>query len=133
MPRKLTTPGKKRLVVAALDDIMARDILAIDVRRLTSMCDWVVVATAESARQTKALARHVRDKLHAAGSRVIGVEGEDSGDWVLVDGGDVVAHIMQPAVRGYYNLEELWADGKHDAVVNPTVPLGGTRKRKKSR
>ena len=131
MARKLTTPGKKRLVVAALDDIKARDILAIDVRRITSMCDWVVVATAESARQTKALARHVRDKLVEAGSRVIGVEGEETGDWVLVDGGDVIAHIMQPAVRGYYNLEELWADGKRDPVVNPTVPVAAPRKRKK--
>jgi ribosome-associated protein len=132
MARKLTTPAKKRLVVAALDDIKARDILAIDVRRITSMCDWIVIATAESARQTKALARHVREKLHEAGARVIGVEGEDGGDWVLVDAGDVVAHVMQPAVRAYYNLEELWGEGKHDKVVSPTVPSARPRRRRKA-
>ena len=128
MPRKLSTLGKKKLVVAALEDIKARDIQAVDVRRLTSMCDWIVIATAESARQTKALARHVGDQLREAGARVLGVEGEESGDWVLVDAGDVIAHIMQPAVRAYYNLEELWVDGKHDKVVNPSVPVRRRRK-----
>ena len=71
----LSTPAKKRLVVDALDDIKARDILAIDVRKVTYAFDWIVVATAESARQTKALAHHVKDKLKEAGSTVIGMEG----------------------------------------------------------
>jgi len=127
MPRKPTTPARKKLVVSALEDIKARDILAIDVRKVTGVFDWIVVATAESARQTKALARHVADKLREAGATIIGIEGEESGDWILVDAGDVVAHIMQPAVRTYYNLEELWGEGKNDAVVNPTVPAGGAK------
>ena len=122
----LSTPAKKRLVVEALDDIKARDILAIDVRKVTYAFDWIVVATAESARQTKALAHHVKDKLKEAGSTVIGMEGEDSGEWILVDGGDVVAHIMQPVARRYYNLEELWGEGKSDPVVNSTEPVDTT-------
>jgi ribosome-associated protein len=122
----LSTPAKKRLVVEALDDIKARDILAIDVRKLTYAFDWIVVATAESARQTKSLARHVKDKLREVGSTVIGMEGEESGEWILVDAGDVVAHIMQPAVRRYYNLEELWGEGKSDPVVNSTEPVDTT-------
>ena len=108
MTNQLTTLAKKKLVVAALEDIKARDILAIDVRKITSMFDWIVVASADSARQTKALARHVRDKLKEAGCAIIGTEGEEGAEWVLVDSGDIVAHVMQPAVRNYYNLEELW-------------------------
>jgi len=115
----LTTLAKKKLVVAALEDIKARDILAIDVRKLTAMFDWIVVASADSARQTKALARHVRDKLKEAGCAIIGTEGEEGAEWVLVDSGDIVAHIMQPAVRTYYNLEELWGEGRFDRPANP--------------
>ena len=119
----LSTPAKKKLVVDALDDIKARDILAIDVRKLTYAFDWIVVATAESARQTKSLAKHVYDKLREKGATVIGMEGEGSGEWILVDAGDVVAHIMQPVTRSYYNLEELWSEGKSDPVVNSSEPV----------
>jgi ribosome-associated protein len=121
--RQLTTHARKKLVVSALEDIKARDIVAIDVRKITSMFDWIVIASADSARQTKALARHVHDTLREAGVTIIGTEGEASAEWVLVDTGDIVAHIMQPAVRGYYNLEELWGEGKFDRVANPTAPL----------
>ncbi len=124
--KTLTTLAKKKLVVAALEDIKARDILAIDVRKITSMFDWIIVASADSARQTKALARHVSDKLREAGCRIIGTEGEESAEWVLVDSGDIVAHVMQPAVRAYYNLEELWGEGKFDRPANPTS-LGTAR------
>jgi ribosome-associated protein len=119
MKKQLTTLAKKKLVVAALEDIKARDIVAIDVRRITSMFDWIVVASADSARQTKALARHVRDKLKEAGSAIIGTEGEEGAEWVLVDSGDIVTHVMQPSVRAYYNLEELWGEGKFDRPANP--------------
>jgi ribosome-associated protein len=131
--KKLTTLAKKKLVIAALEDIKAHDIVAIDVRKLTSIFDWIVVASADSARQTKALSRHVRDALKEKGATIIGTEGEESGDWILVDAGDIVAHVMQPAVRQYYNLEELWGDGKFDAVVNSTAPVHKkkpTRRRK---
>ncbi|HET7731130.1 MAG TPA: ribosome silencing factor [Usitatibacter sp.] len=129
--KKLTTLGKKKLVIAALEDIKAHDIQAIDVRKVTSIFDWIIVATADSARQTKALARHVHDALRAAGSVIVGTEGEESGDWILVDAGDVVAHVMQPAVREYYNLEELWSEGKFDAVVNSTVPAAVSAPRRR--
>ena len=126
--KKLSPLAKKKLVIAALEDIKAHDIQAIDVRKLTSLFDWIVVASADSARQTKALARHVHDSLKAAGSAIVGTEGEDGGEWILVDAGDVVAHVMQPAVRQYYNLEELWGEGRFDAVVNSSVPVARAAK-----
>ena len=99
----------QEVAVAALEDIKARDIEVIDVRPQTTLYDTMVIASAESNRQVKALAGHVRDKLKEAGAPILGVEGEDVGEWVLVDAGDIVVHVMQPAVRAYYNLEELWA------------------------
>ena len=132
--KKPTTLAKKKLVIAALEDIKAHDIVAIDVRKITAMFDWIVVASADSPRQTKALSRHVRDKLKESGAHIVGTEGEESGDWVLVDAGDIVTHVMQPAVREYYNLEELWADGKFEAVVNSTKPAAArTRAPRKAR
>ena len=101
---------KQKAVVAALEDIKARDIAAFNVTHLTSLFDRVIIATADSARQTKALSTHVREAVKALGERVNGVEGEAGGEWVLVDLGDIVVHIMQPAIRQYYNLEELWGE-----------------------
>ena len=98
----------QRTAVAALEDIKARDIAVLDVRKLTSLYDTLIIASADSNRQVKALAGHVRDKLKEAGATIIGTEGEESAEWVLVDAGDIVVHVMQPAVRAYYNLEELW-------------------------
>jgi ribosome-associated protein len=129
MKKPPTTAAKKKLVIAALEDIKARDIQAIDVRDVTSIFDWIVVATADSARQTKALAREIRDVLKEAGAMIVGTEGEESGEWVLVDAGDIVAHVMQPAAREYYNLEELWGEGKFDKVVNSTVPVAAAPRR----
>ena len=127
--KKPTTLAKKKLVIAALEDIKAHDIQAIDVRKVTSIFDWIIVASADSARQTKALARHVRDRLRESGSAIVGIEGEGSGEWILVDAGDVVAHVMQPAVREYYSLEELWGEGKFDAVVNSSAPVKVPKKK----
>ena len=128
--KKISTAAKKKVVIAALEDIKAHDILAIDVRRITPIFDWVIIASADSGRQTKALARHVRDKLKESGSAIVGTEGEESGEWILVDAGDIVAHVMQPAVRHFYNLEELWGEGRFDKVVNSSSPVEATRKRK---
>jgi ribosome-associated protein len=111
----------QKTAVTALEDIKARDIAVLDVRKLTSLCDTLVIASAESNRQVKALANHVRDKLKASGTTIIGVEGEDTGEWVLVDAGDIIVHIMQPAVRAYYNLEELWAPPK-SRLARPRAP-----------
>lgn len=98
-----------KVAVSALEDIKARDIVVLDVRKLTGMTDTMVIASAESTRQVKALARHVREKLEGAGASIVGVEGEETAEWVLVDAGDIVVHVMQPAVRTHYNLEELWS------------------------
>jgi ribosome-associated protein len=99
----------QQIVVSSLEDIKAHDIEVIDTTPLTSLFDRIVIASADSGRQTKALARHLHDRIAESGGNVIGVEGEETGDWVLVDLGDIVVHIMQPAVRTYYNLEELWS------------------------
>jgi ribosome-associated protein len=98
------------LVIDALEDIKAQDIHLYDTTHLTSMFDRIVIASGTSNRQTKALAASVRDKVKAAGGHIISIEGEGTGEWVLVDLGDMVVHIMQPAIRAYYRLEELWGD-----------------------
>lgn len=98
----------QKAAVAALEDIKARDITVLDTRPLTAIYDSLIIATAESARQTKALARHVSDKVKAAGGHVLASEGEETGEWVLVDCVDMVVHIMLPTTRALYNLEELW-------------------------
>jgi ribosome-associated protein len=97
------------LVVDALEDIKGRDIEVFNTQGLTALFDRLIVASGDSNRQTRALARHVQEKVKAAGGSVISVEGEETGEWVLVDLGDIVVHLMQPAVRAYYNLEELWS------------------------
>jgi ribosome-associated protein len=102
----------QKAATAALEDIKAREIEVFDVAHLTTLFDRVVIASADSARQLKALASHVQEKAKAVGGRVYGVEGEDGGEWVLIDLGDIVVHIMQPAVRSHYNLEELWGHPK---------------------
>ena len=104
----MDTPTLEKIVVAALEDIKARDIEVIDTSKHTPLFDRIVVASAESGRQTRALAQNVQDKVKEAGGEVIGTEGQETGEWVLVDAGDLVVHVMQPAVRAYYNLEELW-------------------------
>jgi ribosome-associated protein len=98
-----------KAAVAALEDIKAHDIRVLDVRKLTSLYDTLVIASADSGRQVRALARHVREALATAGADIMGVVGVVGGVWVLVDAGSVVVHVMQPAIRSYYNLEELWA------------------------
>ena len=98
------------LVVDALEDIKAQEIRVYDTTHLTSMFDRIAIASGTSNRQTKALAASVRDKVKAAGGHIVGLEGEGPGEWVLVDLGDMIVHIMQPAIRAYYRLEEIWGD-----------------------
>lgn len=94
--------------IAALNDVKARDIVVLDVKKMTSLFDKVIIASADSSRQSKALSSRVQEKLKGLGAVVHGVEGEQAGEWILVDLGAVIVHIMQPATRQYYNLEELW-------------------------
>jgi ribosome-associated protein len=98
------------IVVNALEDVKAQDIRIFDTSHLTSMFDRIAIASGTSNRQTKALASSVRDSVKAAGGNIISMEGEGTGEWVLVDLGDMIVHIMQPAIRAYYRLEELWGE-----------------------
>jgi ribosome-associated protein len=98
------------IVVNALEDVKAQDIRIFDTSHLTSMFDRIAIASGTSNRQTKALASSVRDSVKAAGGEILSMEGEGTGEWVLVDLGDMVVHIMQPAIRAYYRLEELWGE-----------------------
>jgi ribosome-associated protein len=97
-------------VVDALEDVKAQDIRVYDTVHLTSMFDRLAIASGTSNRQTKALAASVRDKVKEKGGTIVSIEGEETGEWVLVDLGDMVVHIMQPAIRDYYRLEEIWGD-----------------------
>jgi ribosome-associated protein len=105
----LNTEEKTKAVVAALEDVKANEITVIDTSKLSSMFERMIIASANSPRQTKALADNVVVKLKELGENVYGREGEESGEWILVDLGEVLVHIMQPAIRDYYNLEELWS------------------------
>lgn len=98
------------LVIDALEDVKAQDIKVFDTVHLTSLFDRIAIASGTSNRQTKALAASVRDKVKENGGTVLSVEGGDTGEWVLVDLGDMIVHIMQPAIRAYYRLEEIWGD-----------------------
>jgi ribosome-associated protein len=102
---------KIKLIVDALEDIKARDIAVLDTSALTSLFERMVIASGDSNRQTRALANHVHEKMKEAGEYVGNTEGEGSGEWVLLDLGDVIVHVMQPAARAHYNLEELWSAG----------------------
>lgn len=97
-----------QLIINSLEDIKAFDITVIDVRKKTSIADYMIIASANSNRQTKALARHLKDTLKEIGKSVANIEGEVDGEWVLVDLNEVLVHIMLPTTRAYFNLEELW-------------------------
>ncbi|HZW86618.1 MAG TPA: ribosome silencing factor [Gallionella sp.] len=105
----LTTKKKTQAIVAALEEIKASNIQVIDTSKLSSLFECMIIASANSTRQTKALADNVVVKLKQLGENIYGREGEESGEWILVDLGEVLVHIMQPAIREYYNLEELWS------------------------
>jgi ribosome-associated protein len=117
-PKRRATAGKRtktkkertplQVVSAALDDLKAVDATFLDVRHLTTVTDTMVVASGRSDRHVRAIASEIVGQSKKAGYRPIGVEGEQSGEWVLVDLGDVVVHVMLPRVREFYNLEKLW-------------------------
>ena len=98
------------LAIEALEDIKGIDIKVLDVVDKSSVTDIMIFASGNTSRQVKALANSVADKAKKAGSPALGVEGDDSNEWVLVDLGDVVVHVMQPSIREFYNLEKLWGE-----------------------
>ena len=115
------------IVITALEEIKAHDITVLEVAGVTTLFDRMIIASADSTRQTRALANNVQEKVKTSGGTVCGMEGEETGEWVLVDLGDVLVHIMQTNVRIHYNLEELWAGAVAAKVKKITV---GTSKSK---
>lgn len=115
------------LVIDALEDVKAQDIRLFDTMHLTSLFDRIVIASGTSNRQTKALAASVRDKVKAEGGHILSIEGETTGEWVLVDLGDMIVHIMQPAIRAYYRLEEIWGEKEIKLGAAKRKPSTGTK------
>ncbi len=99
----------RQLVVDALEEIKAQDIVTLDVREMTTVTDWMIVASGTSNRHVAALVDNVAQKAKDAGHRPIGVEGEEGAEWVLLDLQDALVHVMLPKVREFYNLEKLWS------------------------
>ena len=106
----LTAQALKTMVEEILEEMKARDVKVLDVQRLTDVTDWMIIASGTSDRHVRSIALRVRDEVREkTRMRPIGIEGEDQGDWVLIDLGDIVVHIMRPETREYYDLEKLWS------------------------
>jgi len=120
---------KQSTVVDALEDVKGQDIVVFNTAAMPTMFERVVIASGTSNTQVKALADRVRERIEAAGGRVYGVEGAKGGEWVLVDLGDVVVHIMHPAVRSFYNLEEVW--GAKAVKLKAEKPAENKKKKNK--
>ena len=118
---------KQRVVVEALEDVKGRDIHVYNTARMPSMFERVVIASGDSTRQVKALSDRVQERARQDGAKVYGVEGEASGEWVLVDLGDVVVHIMHPEARRFYNLEEVWGGKKVTLRKKPAPKTSPSR------
>lgn len=116
---KFDLEAMKLATIDALEDIKAFDITVMDVRKMTSLTNYMIVASASSTRQARAIADNVTVKLKEKGFDIRGTEGGKEGEWVLVDLDDIVVHIMIPATRAYYNLEQLWgsADGRRSHIT----------------
>ena len=114
----------RKLAVDALEDLKAVDILELDVRKLSNFTDYMIIASGRSARQVAALAENVVVKAKQAGEPPLGVEGMRAGEWVLVDLGDVVVHVMQPEVREFYQLEKLWSTRETPEQQSPRGVAG---------
>jgi ribosome-associated protein len=125
--------AKQRVVVEALEDVKGYDILVFNTARLPTMFERVVIATGDSNRQLKALADRVQERVREQGASVYGVEGESSGEWVLVDLGDVVVHIMHPTVREFFNLEEIWGGKTVRMKVETKAPAKAPKKKAKAK
>jgi ribosome-associated protein len=119
---------KQQAVVDAVEDIKGHDIVVYNTAAMPTMFERVVIASGDSTRQVKALADNVQDKLKALGAHIYGVEGAANGEWILVDFGDLVVHIMHPTVRSFYNLEELWG-GKNIKLKAPLEKKAPARKK----
>ena len=129
-PAKTTATTEKkdvqklqRAIIDGLEDVKAQDIVVFDTEHITSLFERVIIASGTSNRQTKALAASVRDAVRDAGFSKPRIEGEENGEWIIVDCGAAVAHIMQPTIRQYYHLEELWGDKPIKLKLGAPAPL----------
>ena len=125
---KKDTQKLQRIVVDALEDVKAQEIVVFDTEEMSALFERVIIASGTSNRQTKALAASVRDKVKEAGYPKPRIEGEDNGEWIIVDCGSVVAHVMQPTIRTYYNLEEIWGDKPVRLKLGAPKPAEPVRK-----
>ncbi len=107
---RLSPAELRDLIVASLDELKGRSILSLDVTKLTDVTDYMVLASGTSVRHIRALVDHLRDTAHQCAVHILGVEGQETGKWVLVDLGDVVVHVMEAETRTFYDLERLWSD-----------------------
>jgi ribosome-associated protein len=122
----------QRVIVDALEDVKAQDIDVFNTTQLSHMFERVIIASGTSNRQTRALASSVAEKVKDAGGHIVSIEGTEAGEWVLVDCGDAVVHIMQPTFRAYYNLEEIWG-GKPVRLKSAAPPTIASKKAPKRR
>jgi ribosome-associated protein len=125
---KKDTQKLQRVIVDALEDVKAQEIVVFDTEEMSALFERVIIASGTSNRQTKALAASVRDKVREAGYPKPRIEGEDNGEWIIVDCGSAVAHIMQPTIRSYYNLEEIWGDKPVRLKLGAPKPAEPVRK-----
>ncbi len=124
---KKDTQKLQRAIIDGLEDVKAQDIQVFDTEHLSPLFERVIVASGTSNRQTKALASSVRDAVREAGFGKPRIEGEDNGEWIIVDCGAAVAHIMQPAIRQYYHLEEIWGDKPVRAKLGGSKPATASK------
>ena len=116
----MQTEKLQKIILSTLDELKARDIHVLDVRNKTSITDYMIIASGTSSRHVKALVDAVSEHCLKAGERPIGVEGESNAEWALADFGDIVVHVMLPAVRDFYNLDKLWGE-QSPSLVNKDV------------
>lgn len=115
----------QRAIVDGLEDVKAHHIVVLNTEHLSPLFERVIIASGTSNRQTKALASSVRDSVKSRGLQVLRTEGEDNGEWIIVDCGAAVAHIMQPAIRDYYRLEEIWGGKPVHMKIDGAPAVGG--------
>ena len=113
----MQTSELKDLIIESLEETKAKDIVVLDVKDKTDVTDMMIIASGTSTRHVKSLAINLADKCKKAGTPAMGIEGEEQAEWVLVDMGDIVAHIMMPSARQFYDLERLW-EATADALVD---------------
>ena len=106
----METPDLKTICCNALDDLKAQNILVLDIREISGFADWFIIATASSSRNAKAISNKLIESLKLQEQHLVGIEGQDDSEWILVDCGDVIVNIMQQDTREFYNLESLWGE-----------------------